>query len=381
MNLRTKHESLLCNWIHDCTSNPEIANLAEYHLQHPVSDELIWQYNINLRDSQTLFPGNTFWHTLVHMWHAYSYCEPQGGDKVRQECVNFNSSIKIRDKIINIASLRGVRVGDLCKEKSGEFLPYQEFVRKNNRFQNISWLMYGSIVAAVPPMWKEFLKSSNFIDTHTPKYEMIWGIVKSSQIVYRDKLHSDETLHGVCSIWNKKLGLTINIPDCRKYFCSIYELTTVVKFRDFQFRLLHNKIFCNDILIYWKKVTSNLCDFCKIEKQTILHLMFSCRRVRPIWKRLEAMCIREKIGGEFNISKIIFNTVHDDYNHVLNLVVLIIKQYLYRSKCLLEIPNYKQVILNVKLQMQIEKQGIFKNNCSSVRKVDLKWSPVKNIIL
>ena len=95
VDIRAKHKSLLFNWICDCKRFQNIKNLAHYHLGEYVSNEIIWQFNLNAQDSERCFPGTSFWHKLLHAWHSYSHREPQGQNTVREEVVWYNSFIKI----------------------------------------------------------------------------------------------------------------------------------------------------------------------------------------------------------------------------------------------------------------------------------------------
>ena len=97
VNIRMKHKALLCNWITDCKKFPMIRNLAEYHLGPCVVNGHIWEFNLNIKDSRSCFPGKSFWHSLLHMWHEYNYSEPQNGTRVGDQYIWFNSLIRIKN--------------------------------------------------------------------------------------------------------------------------------------------------------------------------------------------------------------------------------------------------------------------------------------------
>ena len=76
VDIKSKHEALLCNWITDCEQNQSISNLAEAFLGPAVKDSLIWQFNLTQKESKKLFPGNSFWHKIIHIWHDFSFHHP-----------------------------------------------------------------------------------------------------------------------------------------------------------------------------------------------------------------------------------------------------------------------------------------------------------------
>ena len=57
VNIRTKHQALLCTWIRDAIDYPDIRNLAEYYLGNNMK---VWCYNLTGSDSQKMYPGDNF---------------------------------------------------------------------------------------------------------------------------------------------------------------------------------------------------------------------------------------------------------------------------------------------------------------------------------
>ena len=278
-----KHRALLFNWICDIECNPKIQNLACFFLGNRIDDGKIWEYNINKFDSVNYFPGDSFWHSLVHTWHEYNYYKPQNDQNVCDQILYYNSNIKINGKLIREGSMGDMRrIGQIFE--SGRFLTYLEIIGKlKNLGSRFSWLKYKSVITAIPGNWKYFLLTPGLIDSHIPKHAMIKGCTKVSRIVYQDMIQSEVALRSACATWCNKLPTNYYLRDYAIFFCNINKLMPTTKLRDFQFCLLHNKIFCNNVLVHWKKFPSNICNLCQTSKQDILHLMFHCSKVRPIW--------------------------------------------------------------------------------------------------
>ena len=95
VDIRTKHVALLTNWIIDCKENHNIENLAVNSFGIMVLEGQIWKLNLTKKDSEILFPGNTFWHSLLHLWHSYSYHEPQNSETVLSQSIYYNSMIVV----------------------------------------------------------------------------------------------------------------------------------------------------------------------------------------------------------------------------------------------------------------------------------------------
>lgn len=144
-------------------------------------------------------------------------------------------------------------------------------------------------------------------------------------------------------LYKKKKGekrLQIEILDdiFLEHFAAISMTTICTKFRDFQFRLLHNQIVTNQKLKVWKIITTDKCTFCDYAVETTLHLFCECVKVKELWddlnlyistyaKQIDICCL------EWTDENIMFNHVHPKRSHVINFLILIAKQYIYRQRC------------------------------------------------
>ena len=100
--------------------------------------------------------------------------------------------------------------------------------------------------------------------------------------------------------------------------------------------LLHNKIFCNDIIFHWRKVNLQICEIYNgREKQTITHLLYSCPTVKHIWRLLEDWCSELDLPCEVNFVNILYNLIQPKPEHVVNFITLFAKHYLFYAKCML----------------------------------------------
>ena len=151
----------------------------------------------------------------------------------------------------------------------------------------------------------------------------------------------------------QKGDLGITLTEMSKAFQSIKKFTDITKYKDFQYRLLINKIFCNDVLVHWKKVDSNECDFCGI-KQSPIHLFWDCKVSQKLYRILRLNFEELGIACEFNVCSVILNNVHASPRHIGNFLVLITKQFIYRCKCYNIKPKIEDVFKEIDLLHNIE---------------------------
>ena len=119
------------------------------------------------------FPGDSFWHNILHAWHNYNYYEPQNADKVMQECIWYNSSIRVRNRPLPKIPQCGIqKINDL--RQGDRFVTYMELCNKVPGLQEkMSWLELHAIISAIPEYWKFLLKSPNLHDDHVLKIDQI----------------------------------------------------------------------------------------------------------------------------------------------------------------------------------------------------------------
>ena len=91
-------------------------------------------------------------------------------------------------------------------------------------------------------------------------------------------------------------------------------------------------------LYKWKIKSNPLCSFCGLVEETMEHIFIECEKVKPLLK--EIPCLYKQYTGkevaspDLNKENILFNTIHKKPAHLLNFILLALKQYIYSTKCL-----------------------------------------------
>ena len=158
-------------------------------------------------------------------------------------------------------------------------------------------------------------------------------------------------------------------------FKAIYLVTNCTKLRDFQFRMLHGKIPTNKELYKWKIKSSPNCR-CG-EEDSLVHTFYECVHAQKLWKELE-----EKINNDFpdlmvvfTLETILLNKLYINWKHVVNLFCLIMKQLIYRHKCLLKEIHFVNFLQELNLVRGIEYVTAKRDNM--LEKHNRKWNPTK----
>ena len=171
--------------------------------------------------------------------------------------------------------------------------------------------------------------------------------------------------------WIAVIGNTFTFEQFVGCFRSLTKITNVTKFRDFQYRLLHKRIPSNKELYKWKIKDSAVCNNC-CEFDSVQHMFFECSVVKMLWNSWEEL-IREHYGVilQVNLEMIVLNNFVSRLGNVINLLALILKQWIFRNKCANKIPVFKEYVYEIEYIEHIELFNTRKNN--KLRIHNNKW--------
>ena len=392
VDLKARHQALLFKWIKIIHKDQKIGSLANFFLGNVNISSDLWTCNVKTTNDTALqisklIPSihvNSFWFHLLIEWWRYSYCDPQNLKNILAQNISINSNILINRKMIYLRDAydRGLRkLRDLCSDQEPfQILAYLELKKRFNI--NIPWLLHMSILDAIPVYWKSVIKNDpGFDDNHQNCYDHLLSTKNVCKEVYAKLTHSVQPIITAINTWSKLLpNVHFEFDAFQRYFMNISKITNITKLRNFQFRLLHNKIFCNNILYYWGKKESQKCEFCTANYQNITHLMYVCPTVIKIWECLNEKLINLSLAQEckFNCANIIFNTIHNKPTHVVNFITLLLKFCIFRSKCNGTVPNFQEYFCELQLYHDIEFYNATKT--SKILRHEEKWSVVDKFI-
>jgi len=187
---------------------------------------------------------------------------------------------------------------------------------------------------------------------------------KVPKFVYKELIKNKTHFPEKSYQWHQE---TLNINMSREHFISIfvsnYRGILNNKFKDFQFRLLHNAIITNIQLKKWNLLNDDSCTFCQTQPESVLHLLIDCHYSNKIWVSLfdyiaEVSGVLISPNKEEKILGIHDNDLSSFYNNVM----IICKQYIYASRCLKKKPCIKVLIKKIKFERKLEYLSAIQND-------------------
>ena len=334
VNIEIKQISGLMAWLGKLNKDESKWDYV-YDWITPEIKEKIWDCNMNLEDVKKLIKHESFWKSLVIAWSKIHFFEPRSTKEIKNEIIWNNSHIRIGNNPIqpkkNLVENGLLRVQDLLMEDD----QIKNFDILKREFLVEDWMFYSQLIAALKKKWGNSIKNNVEEDgTNKMNWVKIVENTKPSRWVYNFLIEQEAvSIKKYLHQWERELLVNIEMDEYLQAFRNSKITTDVIKLRDFQYRLLLHKIFTNDTLHKWGKVNAPECEICnRGVRQTLHHLILECENSRKIWNDLkEEFKIVNCTWSDVNI---ILNVVHPKMKHILNFLVLVAKQFLFRQKCL-----------------------------------------------
>lgn len=378
LNVRFKDFALKIQWISHYKENHKIANLANYFL--PIIEQDFWRCHLSVKDIQKALP-ESFWKDVALAWAHVNFHQPKTRVQVFKEFLWFNSNLKIQGKFPFYPQVwkKGCRlVEDIWDSQVGSFFTYEQFTQ---RFGNsMPWLIYRGLLSTIPNKWKIYIRD-DIVDLEIdPGYELLLDTLpkKCTSMIYKGLIQSEDQMKPVYRKWCEKLeDGRPQYDEFLKCFQNLYYLTPSPKYRSFQFRLLHRKIFLNKILKIWGLSDMDLCEYCRLDYETIEHFFVECTYTARFWTAFSSWfeCLTDT---EITLTKtgILLNNYENiNYCDSLNMFILLAKQFMFAQHCLgrdeIGFYTFKEKLQEImKMEFQDAK---FKNTRAGNRRFLKRW--------
>ena len=177
-----------------------------------------------------------------------------------------------------------------------------------------------------------------------------------------------------CQTHKSELDTELSKEDFLNFFLNTLSSTASTKLHDIQFRILHHTLVTNETLLKWGVLNDNRCTFCHVEIESIAHLLIRCRYAANVWKHIENSLQNAGVTIVLTeVEKLLgIATNENDNMKAINLINMVIKQYIYACRCLKQYPSGLVALEKIKEIKNIEMSIAIKND--SLEKHNTKWN-------
>ena len=325
-------------------SCPEFENLERYGSEY---------VNIILKKCT-----NPFWIDVIkHYKKLYIKCKPENGREFYGESIHYNVNI-IRDKkTLHLTEWidRGIFTLGQLVDGRGNFMSFETF---QQTFPGVTTniLLYLGIIEAIKKYKLKTRLEFSIEDSHLG-YSKVWSFLKYGRTNLFNSLLIKVTQPPCINKWKEIfVNSTLN---WEKIFVKPFKTTLDNQLRWFQLRVLHRRIPTKRFLYLCKISDTPLCPFCNNQEETLIHMLWSCPLSQSFWSDLTTLIknnCEHAVNFVCNETLVIFgmtNRILTDT--VIDLILLLAKFYLYKSKLLNVAPNVKVFMKSLKNRYSIEK--------------------------
>ena len=162
-----------------------------------------------------------------------------------------------------------------------------------------------------------------------------------------------------CSLWAKELNILpmeTLAEEWENILVHARKISNASKLQYLQYKILNRCLVTNITRSNWDKSIDGKCTFCDTKMETILHLFVECKKIKKQWVNLSRwFSYFNKINLTFDAQTIIFNKYEGPHKLLMNTMILIMKQFIYSSKCKKEAISFQGFIGKVGYWYNIEK--------------------------
>ena len=374
VSLGKKDIALKATWPKILYSEKDYGHLVYNIIGCKTIMEDIWRCSFLSQDVKDMNIENNFWVDVLKSWGDFNFYKNR---RVENQYIWLNSHIKVAGKMIlwEKAYCMGLKYVHQLFENGG-FISYEQACSN----YKLTTMEFNSLKTAMPKEWKDFFsrtEKATYMPIPPHNFDMYTcaQCTSLSQDAYKFQQDDVMLIHNKYLQWVSDLGSDFceGICDYGKLHLEIYKVTNITKFRSFQYRVLHRALVTNIHLAKWNIVTTENCTFCGKDRETIVHLLCDCEKVKSLWQKVGEFIRSMFPSLNFHISaqNIITNHLTPIRGHAINFICLLTKQFIYRQRCAKESLTFTVLKNYVERMKNIEKYIAIKNN--KMRVYNKKW--------
>ena len=234
-------------------------------------------------------------------------------------------------------------------------------------------LLFNALKSAIPITWKLMLKEQKVHEAISTKWEQLEKLKHPTKTFYRQLIEEKNPKSELYYRWSKELKVELASTK-HQLFVHIFSIANDVTLRTFHYRILNKILMTNNDRAKYNKKVSGKCSFCKEGTETIIHLFITCPQVKKLWKALKKWIKwKYELQVDFSETDIILNNFagQKKYDRLFNMIILVLKRYIYVTGCKNEKLSFIQFLTYVKQMQEIKFSIASKNN--KIKKHIQKW--------
>ena len=250
-------------------------------IRKKLGKNFIFHLNLSINPNKIKkFP--TYYQDIFIKWEKNFSSSPSIPSSFASHYLWHNKYIKVDDKTVFSSSLsaKGINFVGQLFQNNQQIKKWDELKTEFDLIEKEKFLIV-QITHALPISWKEILRNYTeninnlvFQDHHLIKKHQILSLNKLNRATLYEILIDANNVKPTSQTYFENLFSNFK-PDWKSIYLLPRHVTLDTKLRMFQYKLLNNVLYLNNVFFRFKKVDSPFCSYCNKEK-TPLHLFHSC---------------------------------------------------------------------------------------------------------
>ena len=203
----------------------------------------------------------------------------------------------------------------------------------------------------------------------------------SKKILVIKKIEEIMNLYNLFDIWrkptneNKILDYGFTKENIHDVYLLPFSVTKETKLIAFQYKIIHNILPCRSSLFRAGLVDDDICPLCKLEKQTLVHMLYNCSESLHFWETFTQWWEQIFFETIFLSADVILFGWHQNANNkrVLNYILIIAKYHIFTTSVCDDRLSFDCFLLRLKSKLDILRTIAIKNK--SLNKFETTWAP------
>ncbi len=305
--------------------------------------------------------SSMFYKEVLDVFKKCRHSDDSSYEGISSQLIFYNKNIKIGGQYFFSCKFVQVGLWRLCDfYEKGKLVPFE--IWKARGLPVLLYYQWLSVVNAI----KTIIKKCDIVKVH---YKNCIMIKSQTNSVSFEELSSKQLycllLNNSCKLskaQNKHslyLDLRISFKQWERIYMLPHNTVKCNEVTEMQYKILHRYIATNRLLSLMKKVECSQCTFCFLQCETIYHLFYECVLLKSVWNHVAKSCSQMCSDDiRFSCKDIILeyenNAIDIDKVHIINMVILYTKYYIYKCKYEVVVPNIKGLKSYLQFQLCYE---------------------------
>ena len=322
---------------------------------------------------------SAFWGEVAASWFKLTDNNKPSSHQILSKPIWYNKHIRINVPVDRkrLIAKGVIQIKDIYDSSERRLLNAKEL---HTRFKVSNFLVWNSLLQAIPKPWKHSLETERPINEEMPgHFSDIKSIKKCAQWAYPTLLRSVPVTVPEKAFGKWQMELDISLSDVwSDIFKNVYAFTSDFKLRWLQLRIVHRIIPTNSRLCLYGIRSSDKCDRCPNIRESVLHLFWLCPVVLRFWAQLSrTLGLKEPLSAPSVMLGLSLGCKRIP-EHQLHICTLLGKWYIWRCRYREAIPTAEDFTRACMDYIRVERYFAVVSN--SMSKFNHNWGQLYEII-